>query len=208
MGNYSESIEYFETVAETFLIENIYTNASLSYILMGWVQTETAQSDADFDVAIGCYTTAKETALRETIIIAGKVLYGGKQTAPSNDNLIKLEIIVPDGKAPLMGRSTTAKTDDSGQFLLMPIAGWNTGKYEIIIAAKYLEGPNLWVSEDDTVTFQVNSAKLPDYIDVSPQMDKIMNHLSSIIPQGTIHTEEGKIFLNEKLKEIYGEHFE
>jgi len=131
----------------------------------------------------------------EVIHLEGKVLYAETQVAPSNSK-VKYEIVVPDCNTHQKGREKYTDTDESGNFSVMSFAGWNMGKYQLVVSAEYMiESEQREVSASTTVSFNVVKPELSD--DLSAQLANILNHYYQAIAEGPIRTNpEAQDYLN------------
>ena len=115
----------------------------------------------------------------EAVTITGQVLSKDGQPIPVKQKLV-LTVDVPDSTRPEEGRRLRFFTDDSGQFSIMPFAGWNTGEYKLHVQGKIESEGKV---EGET-TFKVVKAE-PGLM-CGYKFNKIVELYKSQVPEGPV----------------------
>jgi len=124
----------------------------------------------------------------EAVAITGQVLFDGKPLAASGitEYAIKIHVQVPGTETTgLVDVKGTTNVYESGQYSIMPFAGWNIGEYRLRIVVTYRDQVQSTSAESAT-TFQV--VKAAKVTDMKPQLEKIEVLYKQKIPLGPPRT--------------------
>ncbi|MBN1413805.1 MAG: T9SS type A sorting domain-containing protein [Bacteroidales bacterium] len=125
----------------------------------------------------------------EAVLIRGSVLFKGKSVGPKG-NRMTIILDVPGCNLPINNRQTYIEyiqLDETGSFTFIPFAGWNKGRYTIILYAQYIfEEDQKLFSGCDSSLINVQSGELS--ADINSPTNEIIKKYKEVISKGPIHT--------------------
>ncbi|MFZ1290581.1 MAG: tetratricopeptide repeat protein, partial [Melioribacteraceae bacterium] len=210
--DYDNAFKYINMSAEKYISTKEYSSAGYAYDLAGTYAKENGDCEAaleywdkaktNYDIAGKSYsvpTCELEIIVDspnnydkyyqgDAILFKGKIKYGDKQIVPTDSKVI-LELSVPNHLVSIGNRTSFIKTDDVGNYLALPYAGWNVGEYTVVMRVRYwLESKNKYITAEKTIVFEVI---IPPPTDIRTQLDKIVqrykSHPTDSIKWGPIH---------------------
>ncbi len=121
------------------------------------------------------------------VIFKGLVFYNGTGTAP-DDSLLSFDVTIPGAEK--WNYNFNATTGTSGNFTVMPFAGWNTGTYKVkarvTLTIQNGEGGQQVYRFNNVTSFEVVQS-VPQY-DYTAQLDALTKLYKASIPDGPIRT--------------------
>lgn len=182
-----------------------FNKQGMSYIIPSELEIEISKPSSS-PVLIGkLYTEIDELKQGEAVEISGRILFKGKPVTPNKKNMgIELTINGDEGKK----GQCFAKTDDKGNFSILPFAGYDVGLYCISLTINYTLDNNVFTTSD---TAYVSIKEYEQSIDDELKIEEILALYHAKIPAGPIRTNEDardylkwRPFVNLKEERNYG----